>query len=89
MAQETYNAFAALAKKNDTKVLRIRPSARIEGDGDDAALVISLRLQDLAQARPRTSTQPSLGFALGPVDFSLQDGTPLALYASWVSLTTR
>jgi hypothetical protein len=82
MTEENYDAFAVLAKKNDTKVHRIR------GVGDDAAMLIALPLKEVAQARPGTGARHSLGFAM-TVDFSLPDGTVCQLYAPWVSLTTR
>ena len=90
MTPDSYNALAALAKKNETKMLRIRPVAALEGEGDAAAVHIILPLKDLAQARPGESAgRRGLGFVLGPVDIVLPDGTPIVLHASWVSLTLR
>jgi hypothetical protein len=88
MTEQHYDAFAALAKKSDTKVLRIRKVGRVDGTGDAAAMLITLPLKELAQARPGTGQRHSLGFALS-VDFVLPDGTACQLSAPWVSLTNR
>lgn len=90
MTPDAYNALAALAKKNETKVLRIRPAATLEGEGDHAAVHLILPLKELALARPGdTAGRRGLGFALGPVDIVLPDGTPIVLSAPWMGMSLR
>ena len=83
-----YSAFDALAQKHKSPVHHIRPASRIEGTGDAKALVITIPIREIQQAKPGTGQRKSLGFALGPIPFELNGGL-YQLYAGFVALTKR
>ena len=89
MTDQEYNALDALETKKKNHVYRIRPTATLDGSGPDASLDLRITLRDLQQARPGTGARHSIGFALGPVEFSLPDGRSFQLYSGWVTLTAR
>lgn len=91
MNDSNYNALTALAKTHENpKVHRVPGKAIIQGSGEQAELVITLKVSDVAGARPGTGQRKSPGFSLGPVPFQDPDtGNTYELYANWVRLGVR
>jgi hypothetical protein len=91
ITMEKYDALAQLAqKKNPNGPHRIRPVATVEGNGEEVIVVLSLPLREIQKARPGTGQRHSVGFSMGPVEFTLpDDGGTFQLTSAWVAIAAR
>jgi hypothetical protein len=87
---EHYDALQKLQqKKNPNAPLQIRSQAKVQGTGEEAMVVLTLPVHELQQARPGTGARRSVGFSLGPVEFTLPDGGTFQLTSAWVAINVR
>jgi hypothetical protein len=87
---EHYDALQKLQqKRNPNSPLQIRSTATVQGTGEETTIVLTLPLRELQQARPGTGARRSVGFSLGPVEFTLPDGGTFQLTSAWVAINVR
>lgn len=84
---DSYNALDELSKKHaESTQKRIRAIGHVDGQGDDATLLIPIKLRDLSQARNGTGARHAKGFGL-TVRFE-HNGHEFSLRSGWMTITS-
>ena len=87
MPDDSYNALDELSRKHaDSALKRIRTTGRVDGKGDDATLLIPIKLSELAQSRNGTGSRHSKGFGL-TVRFEV-DSHEFKLRCGWMTISS-
>lgn len=88
---ENNNALTLLTQtQNPNRPHRIPTVATVQGTGEDIIIVLALPLREIQKSRPGTGPRRSVGFRMGPVEFTLpDDGGTFQLSSAWVSIAVR
>jgi len=70
--QDEYNAFDAVSTKHRQRdAHRVQPQTEVEGEGEDAELVIRIRIADIAKSRAY-GPRGVLGCVIPEIEFTCQ-----------------